>query len=173
MPNPNEPNSQQTTGTDGGADYKALYEKALEDAKKAQEEADKWKAQSRKNESRAKANAGAANDLEGANEQIADLSQRLAAIEGENAALKASAARAALVTKVAAATGVPETIVSSLAPNDEETLTAAATAIAEAYKTPGGGPTAPEAGAFNRNEGGQNKSNAERFGEIIQNALGR
>lgn len=126
-------------------DYKALYEKSQKDV-------EKWKAMSRKNEERAKGNAGAASELEGANAQLAEVLQRLNAIEGENAKLKADAARSALVAKVAAATGVPEAIVSTLAPNDETALTEAAKAILSTYK-PGGAPKVPEAGNVQHNDG--------------------
>lgn len=132
----NEPTNEPNAGaaTDPEPDWKALYEQALADV-------DKWKTMSRKNEGKAKSNADAA-------EQLADLSERLAAIEGENAALKASAERSALVAKVAKATGVPEQVVSALSANDEKALTEAATSIAEAFKVPGGAPPAPEAGRF-------------------------
>lgn len=130
-------NIQQTQQGDGAAtepDWKAMYEQAAADA-------EKWKAMSRKNEAKAKGNADAA-------EQLADLSERLAAIEAENGALKAQAARTELVSKVAASTGVPEAIVASLAANDEDALTRAATAIADSFKPKGGAPKAPEAGRF-------------------------
>ena len=144
--------SQSATSADPvtgeATDYKALYEQAARDLEAAQADVEKWKGLSRKNEGRAKTNAGAAKDLEDANAQLADLSARLSAIEGENAALKASAARSALVASVAKATGVPEAIVSSLAASDEKALTDAATAIAEAYKAPGGAPYVPEAGTY-------------------------
>ena len=139
-------------------DYKALYEQAHADA-------EKWKALSRQNEGRAKANADAASELE-------DLSKTLAAIEGENAALKAQAERNALVAKVASETGVPESIVATLAADEEDALTAAATAIAEAFKTPGGAPAGvPEAGAFPRGTGAKTK--AQQFGEAFDQLLGR
>ena len=139
MAEENNPSTVNNEGAGTDPDYKELWEQAKADA-------DKWKAQARKNESRAKSNAGAAKSLEGAEQQLADLSQRLAAIEGENATLKANAQRAALVSEVAAETGVPEAIVSTLAANDKDALSAAATAIAEAYKQPGGAPAATEAG---------------------------
>lgn len=161
MPNPEDNAPQQEPETE--PDYKALYEQAQADA-------EKWKAQSRKNESRAKSNAGAAKDLEEANAQLESLSARIAAIEDENSTLKAEAERTALVAKVAATTGVPEPIVASLSAQDEETLSAAATAIADAYKTPGGAPSAPEAGRFPR--GVQQRSNAQQFGDYIDQILG-
>lgn len=149
MPNENALNSPADEPETGGQpDYKAMLEQARKDLEAAQAEAEKWKGLSKKNEGRAKSNAGAAKDLEDANAQLADLSARLSAIEGENAALKASAARSALVASVAKATGVPEAIVSSLAASDEKALTDAATAIAEAYKAPGGAPYVPEAGTY-------------------------
>ena len=149
MPNQNEPTNEPSVSATGSEpDYKAMLEQARRDLEAAQAETERWKAQSRKNEGRAKTNAEAAKGYEDATQQLADLSERLAAIEGENARLKAAAARAEVVSKVAAVTGVPEAIVSSLAASDEKALTEAATAIAEAYRTPGGAPTAPEAGTF-------------------------
>ena len=170
MPNASNQPQQEPPAT-GGTDFEALYRQSQEQLKKAQDETEKWKAQSRKNENRAKANYGAAKDLEEVNQQMTDLSQRLAAAEGENAALKAKAARTALVAKVAEATGVSEAIVASLAANDEESLTAAATAIAEAYKTPGGAPSAPEAGTHIQ-VGAQSKDNADKFIELFNSQLG-
>lgn len=153
MANQEEQGAAGTNPATGGEpDYKALYEKAAKDLEAAQAQAEKWKGLSRKNEDRAKSNAGAAKDLEEASAQLADLAQRLEAIEGENAALKASAARSALVASVSKATGVPEDIVSMLSASDEKSLTEAATAIAEAYKAPGGAPFVPEAGAFPKGE---------------------
>lgn len=149
MPNEDEPSGQASNPETGEApDYKALLEQARKELEAAKADAERWKAHSKKNEGRAKSNADAAKDLEDANAQLADLSARLSAIEEENATLKAEAERAEVVSRVAAATGVPEAIVSSLAASDEKALTEAATAIAEAYKTPGGAPIAPEAGTF-------------------------
>ena len=145
---------QNEPETGGGTDYEALYKQSQKELEAAKADAEKWKSLSKKNEGRAKSNASAAKDLEEANSQLADISERLAAIEGENAKLKADAERAGIVSKVAKATGVAEAIVSSLAATDEEGLTAAATAIAEAYKTPGGAPYVPEAGAFPKGEDG-------------------
>ena len=150
MPKPNDTDTSTQTETEEGQDFEALYQQAQEDLKQARDDAEHWKKMSRQNESRAKANYGAAKDLEEANAQMAELSKRLEAIEGENSSLKASAARTALVKKVAEATGVPEAIVSTLAAEDEKTLTAAATAIADAYKPAGGAPKTPEGGKFPR-----------------------
>ena len=143
-------------------DYRALYEQAKSDVAK-------WKAQSRKNESRAKANSGAATELEQNKTQLQELSERLSALEKENTSLKETAKRKKIVAKVANETGVPEAIVSQLAANDEESLTAAATAIAEAYKTPGGAPRAPEAGKFPRNI----KSEDSEQREFIRKLFGK
>lgn len=150
------------TGTDD-VDYKALYEQA-------QAEAAKWKEQSRKQESRAKHNAGAAKDLEGALQQLSDLNERLGSIESENSSLKAAAERRKVVAKVAKATGVPEAIVSSLSGNDEKALSAAATAIAEAYKTPGGAPRVPEAGQFPR---GKQTGEGDDMRTFVRQLFGR
>lgn len=170
MPNPNEPDVKSPE-TGDGVDYKALYEQAQEQLKVAQEDVEKWKTQSRKNESRAKNNAGAAKSLEELSQQMAELTEQFTAMQGENATLKAQAARAALVSKVAESTGVPEGIVSALAANDEDSLTAAATAIAEAYKVPGGAPLVPEAGV-RVNTGGSGKTKQQQFGDMIAEALG-
>lgn len=142
-------------GTDPEPDWKALYEQAASDV-------EKWKTMSRKNEGKAKLNADAA-------DQLADLSERLAAIEGENAALKASAERSALVARVTKATGVPEQVVSALSANDEKALTEAATSIAEAFKVPGGAPAAPEAGVFPRGS----KAGDSEMRDFVRQLTGR
>ena len=162
-----EQNKQQEP--EDTTDYKALYEQAKSDADKYKADADKWKAQSRKNESRAKANAGAASELDDATKQLAEISARLTKIEGENEALKADAERAELVAKVAKETGVPEAIVTTLAGNDEDTLTEAAKAIAGIM--PHGAPSAPEAGTFPRGTDAAPKNNAKRFGELVGQML--
>lgn len=170
MPNPNEPNVKSPeTGDD--VDYKELYEQAQEQLKVAQEDVEKWKTQSRKNESRAKNNAGAAKSLEELSQQMAELTEQFTAMQGENATLKAQAARAALVSKVAESTGVPEGIVSALAANDEDSLTAAATAIAEAYKVPGGAPKVPEVGSH-VDTGRSGADKASKFIELFNQQLG-
>lgn len=136
-------------------DYKALYEQAKADA-------EKWKSQSRKNESRAKSNAGAAKSLEETTAQMQKLAERLSAIESENTSLKAEAQRKQLVAKVAKETGVSASIVGMLAAEDEEALTAAANAIADAYKTPGGAPRMNEGGKFAEDEAKSNASDDMR-----------
>lgn len=172
MPNPNDQSTDPQAGTDGGQDFEALYQQAQQDLKKAQEDVEHWKRMSRQNEDRAKANFGAARDLEEANTQMAELSKRLEALEGENSTLKASAARTALVKKVAETTGVPEAIVSTLAPNDEKALTAAATAIAEAFKPAGGAPRTPEGGKFPRGKQAEPKSEEDEWREFARQLLG-
>ena len=129
---------------DGTTDYKALYE--------AQ------KAESRKWEKRSKANAEKAkkyDEMESANKT---LEERVASIEADNKALKDEKARNALVKQVAEATGVPESIVSTLSATDEEGMTAQAKAIADNYKTPGGAPNAPEAGKFPKDKSGETEA---------------
>lgn len=140
---------------DDGKDYKAMYEQAI--------------AESRKWESRSKANAEKAkkyDELESAKRTLED---RVATIEAANKALEDEKERAKLVKSVAKATGVPESIVSSLSATDEKTMTAQAKAIAENYKTPGGAPKAPEAGKFPR-EKSQAKTAKEQFAEALENA---
>ena len=122
-------------------DYKALYEKTL--------------AESRKWENRSKANAEKDkkfDELESANKT---LEERVSEIENANKALEAEKARAQLVKTVAELTGVSENIVSALSATDEESLTAQAQLIADAYKTPGGAPKVPEAGKFAHESGKQ------------------
>lgn len=152
MENEQRQDEAQTTATDAGqTDYKALYEAAQADA-------EKWKAQARKQESRAKSNADAAQQLDTTTAALAEISERLKAVEEERAALKAAADRAELVSKVSQATGVPQSIVSTLAANDEEGLTAAAQGIAQAYAPKGGAPNVSEAGKFANNNGGMSKA---------------
>ena len=143
-----EPHGEET-------DYKSMYEKAI--------------AESRKWESRSKANAEKAkkyDELESANKT---LEERVSDIESRNKALEDEKAHNELVKRVSALTGVPESIVDSLSATDEETMTAQAQAIAEAYKTPGGAPKAPESGKFPREEM-QTKSAAQQFAEALTNA---
>lgn len=124
---------------DDGKDYKAMYEQAISESRK-------W-------ESRSKANAEKAKKYDEMEEAKKTLEERVASIEAANKALSDEKARAALVKTVAASTGVPESIVSTLSATDEEGMTAQAQAIAENYKTPGGAPKAPEAGKFAKGEG--------------------
>ena len=124
---------------DDGKDYKAKYEQAI--------------AESRKWESRSKANAEKAKAYDEMAESKKTLEERVNAIETANKALEDEKKRSQLVKAVAASTGVSEAIVSTLSATDEESLTAQAKAIAEAYKTPGGAPKAPEAGKFPKGEG--------------------
>ena len=153
---PTQSPTTETGGDDGGTvDYKALWEQAQADA-------EKWKALSRQNEKRAKSNESAAVDLD-------EISKRLAAIEDENAQLKTAAEHRKLVAKVAKDTGVPETIVATLAATDEKALAEAATAIANAYKTPGGAPKVPEGGKFpnDKQESGDDADRREFVRQIF------
>ena len=119
---------------DDGKDYKAMYEQAISESRK-------W-------ENRSKANAEKAKKYDEMEEAKKTLEERVASIEAANKALSDEKERAKLVKAVAAATGVPESIVSTLSATDEEAMTAQAQAIAENYKTPGGAPNAPETGKF-------------------------
>ena len=114
-------------------DYKALYENALKESRK-------W-------ESRSKANLKELDELKAAATKTdPTVEERLSALESENAALKASAARSALVDSVAKATGLDRSIVATLNGEDEDALTEQAKAVAAITKPAGGAPTAPEAG---------------------------
>jgi len=124
---------------DDGKDYKAMYEQAISESRK-------W-------ETRSKANAEKAKKYDEMEEAKKTLEERVASIEAANKALSDEKERAKLVKAVAKATGVPESIVSTLSATDEESMTAQAQAIAENYKTPGGAPKAPEAGKFPKGEG--------------------
>jgi hypothetical protein len=145
---------QEPHGTEGGTDYKALYEQTLAESRK-------WEKRSKANAEKAKAY----DELESANKT---LEERVGAIEAANKALEGEKARASLVKTVAASTGVSEAIVSTLAGEDEETLTAQAQAIAAAYKTPGGAPNAPEAGCFPKDGDIVGKTTAEMFADAIK-----
>jgi len=133
------------------ADYKALYEKTL--------------AESRKWEKRAKDNADKAKKLDELTAGEQSLEERIGKLEAENEKLKADKARAELVAKVAADTGLPESVVAALNGTDEETL--AEQAMAVVALKPKGAPTAPEAGRFPADTGAA-KTNAEKFGEAIE-----
>ena len=121
-------NPAQGGGTGQEPDYKALYENALKESRK-------W-------ESRSKANLKELDELKAA----ATVEERLSALESENASLKASAARSALVDSVAKATGLDRSIVATLNGEDEDALTEQAKAVAAITKPAGGAPRAPEAG---------------------------
>ena len=155
-PNPNaDPNADPAQGGNGGEpDYKALYEEA--------------KANSRKWEERAKANKEKADKYDEAAGDEESLEARIAKLEADKAALERQQERQALVAKVAADTGVAETIVATLNGDDEKSLTAQAQAIAGLM--PKGAPFAPEAGKFPHNPA--SKTAAEQFAELIDNALG-
>ena len=139
---------------DDGKDYKAMYEQAISESRK-------W-------ETRSKANAEKAKKYDEMEEAKKTLEERVASIEAANKALSDEKERAKLVKSVANATGVPESIVSTLSATDEETMTAQAQAIAENYKTPGGAPKAPEAGKFPKDGGNVGKTTAELFADAIK-----
>lgn len=155
--NPNiDPNASAAQGDEGGQepDYKALYEQL--------------KAESRKWEDRSKANKAKADKLDELMAGSDSIEERIAALEAENKAMRDAEARHALVAKVAASTGLSESIVATLSGADEEALTAQAQAIADLR--PKGAPSAPEAGRFPRGE--QQRSNAQQFGDYIDQMLG-
>ena len=137
--NPNiDPNAGAAQGGEGGQepDYKALYEQL--------------KAESRKWEDRSKQNKAKADKLDELMAGSDSIEERIAALEAENKAMKDAETRHALVAKVAAATGLPESLVATLNGEDEEALTAQAKAVADLK--PKGAPSAPEAGKFPREE---------------------
>lgn len=155
--NPNiDPNVSAAQGDEGGQepDYKALYEQLKAESRK-------WEDRSKQN----KAKADKLDELMAGNESI---EERIAALEAENKAMKDAESRHALVAKVAASTGLSESIVATLSGADEEALTAQAQAIADLR--PKGAPSAPEAGRFPRGE--QQRSNAQQFGDYIDQMLG-
>ena len=133
-PDETELDDQTQDAADGEEpDYKALYEKALKSSRR-------W-------ETRSKANLKELNELKSAAPKAdPTVEERLGALESENAALKASAARSALVDSVAKATGLDRATVAMLNGADEDALTEQAAALAAAMKPKGGAPTAPEAG---------------------------
>lgn len=119
--------------TDPAPDYKALYENALKESRK-------W-------ESRSKANLKELDELKAAAAKTdPTVEERLSALESENASLKASAARSALVDSVAKATGLDRSIVATLNGEDEDALAEQANAVAAIMKPAGGAPRVPEAG---------------------------
>lgn len=137
MPNPDiDPNAGAAQGGEGGQepDYKALYEQLKAESRK-------WEDRSKQN----KAKADRLDELMAGNDSI---EERIAALEAENKAMKDAETRHALVAKVAAATGLSESLVATLNGEDEEALTAQAKAVADLK--PKGAPVAPEAGKFPR-----------------------
>lgn len=127
--------TEPAQGGDAGQkpDYKALYENALKESRK-------W-------ESRSKANLKELDELKAAAPKAdPTVEERLSALESENASLKASAARSALVDSVAKATGLDRSIVATLNGEDEDALTEQAKAVAAIVKPAGGAPKVPEAG---------------------------
>ena len=133
---------------DEGKDYKLLYEQTLKESRK-------W-------ESYAKENLEKAKQFDALSEQSKTTEERIAALEAENMRMSAEKKHAELVNRVAETTGVSAGIVSTLSAQDEETLTAQAKAIADAYKTPGGAPNVSESGKFPNKEGGEPKALSEK-----------
>ena len=144
-----EPTGQGEAGGDGEPDYKALYESTKAESRK-------WERQSKKNFEKAKKY----DELVAGEQSVED---RIAALEASNKQLEDEKSRAALVKSVAKATGVPESIVSSLSATDEDGLAAQAKAIAENYRLPGGAPKVPEAGKFPKGEQGGADDDKRRF----------
>lgn len=142
-------------GDNNPPDYKAMYEQAITESRK-------W-------ESRSKANAEKAKKYDELESAKKTLEERVNAIEAANKALEDEKKRAEMVKAVSQLTGVSENIVSTLSATDEESLTAQAKAIAEAYKTPGGAPNAPEAGIF-PHEKHQQKTSAQKFADALTKA---
>lgn len=151
-----DPNVNPAQGGEGGQepDYKALYEASVKESRK-------W-------EERAKANKGKADKWDELSAGSDSIEERIAALESENKAMKDAKSRQELVAKVAAATGLPESLVATLNGEDEEALTAQAKAIADLK--PKGAPQAPEAGKFPREQ--FSRSNAQQFGDILDQMLG-
>lgn len=133
----------------GELDYKALYESTKAESRK-------WERQSKKNFEKAKKY----DELTAGEQSVED---RIAALEASNKQLEEEKARAAVVKSVAKATGVPESIVSTLSATDEDGLSAQAKAIADNYKLPGGAPKVPEAGKFPNGERGAGDDDNRRF----------
>ena len=133
-PNETEPTNPAQGGDEGQEpDYTELYGNALKESRK-------W-------ESRSKANLKELDELKAATSKAdPTVEERLSALESENASLKASAARSALVDSVAKATGLDRSIVATLNGEDEDALTEQAKAVAAIVKPAGGAPMAPEAG---------------------------
>lgn len=157
MPNPDvEPNAGAAQGGEGQEqDYKALYEQL--------------KAESRKWEDRSKQNKAKADKLDELMAGNSSIEERIAALEAENKAMKDAETRHALVAKVAAAVGLPESLVGTLNGQDEETLTAQAKAVADLK--PKGAPNAPEAGKFPREQQAESADAEKR--KFVRQLLGK
>lgn len=153
MANENEPTKNDPAQESKEPDYKAMYEQAI--------------AASRKWESRAKANKEKADKWDAASTGGVSVEERIAKLEKENEDMRTSAARRDLVAKVAAETGLSESIVGALNGSDEDSLIEQAKAIADLK--PKGAPSAPEAGVFPR--GQETKTAAEQFSSLIDEML--
>ena len=123
---------------EGEVDYKALYEKAVTESRK-------W-------EKRSKANFEKAQKFDELAQGEESLEDRIAKLEADKKRLEGEKARAELVSKVAASTGLSESLVASLNGVDEKTLESQAKAVAALKPT--GAPGAPEAGRYPREEAG-------------------
>lgn len=156
-------NAETTADNIEEPDYKAMYEAKAKELEKAVAESRKW-------EKRSKANFDKAQKLDELQGDAASIEERIAALEADKKRLEDEKARAALVDKVAKATGVPMSIIAALSGNTEEALTAQAMEIVETYKSTGA-PTLPEAGMFPSStetaEGA--KSTAQLFADAINN----
>ena len=139
---------------EGEVDYKALYEKAV--------------AESRKWEKRSKANFEKAQKFDELAQGEESLEDRIAKLEAENRRLEDEKARARLVSKVAASTGLSESLVATLNGSSEETLEAQALAVAALKPT--GAPNAPEAGKYPR-DASTGKSTAQQFADAVEGIL--
>lgn len=159
MPNQENAQHQEPTIETTEPDYKALYEKAQADA-------EKWKSLSRKNESKAKTNSEAAANFEQLQEQMKQLTEQMQSIQSERDTLKAAEERRVMVDKVAADTNLPVSVIGALSGTDEDTLREQAESLKQAI------PTYP----IRQDDGGSSKpiavNTAQRFGEILSNALG-
>lgn len=139
----------------GEPDYKAMYEAALRESRK-------WEQRSKANAERARAY----DELAGG---YPTPEERIQALADERDQLMADSERRRLVAEVAAEVGVSESVVASLNGTDRDSLVKQAKAI-EALM-PHGAPGAPEAGQF-ADPSNTGKTNAQRFGELVDAFLG-
>ena len=162
MPNPEiDPNVDTAQGNAGvdEPDYKALYEQLKSDSRK-------W-------EQRAKENKAKADQLDELMAGNSSVEERIAALEAENKAMKDAKKRQQMIAEVASESGLPIEHVAVLGGTDKETLLEQAKELAAYIESvkPKGAPNVPEAGMFPRGSADTTKTNAQQFGDFIDQML--
>lgn len=123
-----------------GKDWKAEYEKLLEQSRK-------WEARSKSNAEKAKAYDDAAKAAADADGKLGDLTDRAEKAEAELAAMRAERERAATVADIAKGANVPAELLSLMRGDTAEELQAAADALSGYVRSLSLYPEVPDGGA--------------------------